>query len=396
MRTQSVLAVCIAAVIGTTIQGALAFMIARQLFAPAAPMPVAQAPAFNPGIVMEGGPGDVAVMPEMPVQVFAPAGQQAAQPCTKEELNTVRGAAVETAAYELSGPFTHKNLSVFFIHGPNAGAEQKIITLEEAINQNLAVVHDTGFQLSVDNRSGQTLFIQGGDIVKGGNQDRVLPYDYMIPAGANRSPVAAFCVESGRSSPRGNEISSSFQVSSTQLPTRSLKLAAMVRRSQSDVWSGVAQTQANLSRNVGGSVQAAQSRTSLQLTLEHPLVSQAAQGYVNEISPRIAQKDNAIGFVVAINGKVQSADVYASSDLFRSLWPKLMQASAVAALAEQSGTNDQAPTTEAVQSFLADAETGQAYRQGSQLRRESGRSILLESCTAGQNNLVVHRCFLAK
>ena len=41
-----------------------------------------------------------------------------------------------------------------------------------------------------------------------------------------------------------------------------------------------------------------------------------------------------IGYVFAINGHINSADVYASRALFLKLWPKLLEASAVEAIAE--------------------------------------------------------------
>jgi hypothetical protein len=210
--------------------------------------------------------------------------------------------------------------------------------------------------------------------------------------------VQAFCVEAGRSYPRGGELSTSFQVSSAQLPTRGLKLAALHRRSQNEIWSGIAQTQANLSRNIGNTVRAPQSQTSLQLTLEHPRLQQAAQAFIGELSPRIEQQQNPIGYVAVVNGKICSADVYGSSELFRSLWPKLIHASAVEALAEPPATGAALPDVEAVQAFLTDAERGQAYRQtganGLQLiRQDSPRAVLLE---AYAGSTVVHRCYLAK
>ena len=373
--------------VGLILQVALVVMLAGNLLAPR--------PANNGFAVAP--PGPVMFMPDA---MIVPPGQPAAA-VAWEELPQVRGQAAATSAYQVSAPVSHANLSVFFIRGENAPQQQKFITLQEAVTQNLAVVHDTGFSLTVDNRSNLPLFIQGGDIVKGGNQDRVLPYDYLIPAGAVRSPVSAFCVESGRSFPRGDELSSSFQVSSAQLPTRSLKLAALYRRSQNDVWNGVSQTQTNLTRNLGASVQSPRSQTSLQLTLEHPRVQQAAQAYVDKLSV-LPEKDNVIGFAVAINGKIQSADVYASSDLFRSLWPKLLQASAVAALAESpAGAAVEPPSTEALQGFLAAAEKGQAQRQVvagrvQLIRQETAQQVLFETCDSGQGNLVVHRCFLAK
>ena len=41
-----------------------------------------------------------------------------------------------------------------------------------------------------------------------------------------------------------------------------------------------------------------------------------------------------IGYAFAINGKVNSADVYASHELFQKLWPKLLESSAVEAFSE--------------------------------------------------------------
>ena len=400
MRSRNFALVVGTVVAGLAVQGVFAMLVTSFLMRAHRAQNVGMAAQANNVVVMQGGNAEVMD------QMVAVPGQQAGQPFAKEELQQMRGAATETRAYEFSGPFTHGNLSVFFIHGPDAMPDgmngQKVITLQEAVAQNLATVHDSGFSLAVDNRSNMPLFIQGGDIVKGGNQDRVLPYDYLIPAGANRAPVAAFCVEAGRSFPRGNELSSSFQVATEQLPTRSLKLAAMLRRSQADVWSGIATTQTNLSRNLGDAVQAPQSRTSLQLTLEHPRVQQAAQPAINELSPLAQRQENTIGFVVAINGKIQSADVYASSDLFLRVWPKLLQANAVAALAEQqAGANFEAPTAEAVQAFLVAPEQGQAFRQTltarvNLIRQETPQSVLFETCDAGQGNLILHRCYLAK
>ena len=336
---------------------------------------------------------------QAPDEMFIAPGMQPGQPITQEELQVVRCGPAKKAKFEVAAPVTHANLSVFFIHGPAAAAESKVITLQDALNQGLATVHDQGM-LSVDNRSSLPLFIQGGDIVKGGNQDRVLPYDYLIPAGALRSPVAAFCVEAGRSRPRGNELSSSFEISSAQLPTKSLKLAALHRRQQQDIWNGVSQLQTTLTNKLGASVRAQLSNTSLQLTLEHPRLQQAAQPYLEQLAA-LPEKGNVIGYAIAINGQIHSADVYASSDLFRQLWPKLIHAGAIEALAERQSPGDVAPpSAETVQAFLQEAEQGQAYRQTAanqvQIRQESSRALLFETFDAGRGNQMVHRCYLAK
>src|SRR2546425_8984675 len=52
---------------------------------------------------------------------------------------------------------------------------------------------------------------------------------------------------------------------------------------------------------------------------------------------------------------IQSADVYASNALFAKLWPKLIRASAVEALAErQPGAAANVPAEDTVHAFLAD------------------------------------------
>jgi len=321
------------------------------------------------------------------------------EPIAPAELPKFRGNAVAIKDMTVSEPITHGNLTVFLIHGPDTIKDAQIMTLEEALNQNQALVQD-GWPLMVTNRSNTPLFLQSGDIFKGGNQDRTVPYDMLIPPLASRVPVTAWCVEAGRSSPRMGEISHSFQTSTESLPTRRLKLAAF--QNQNAVWSNIKNTQDALTQNVGVKVNAALSPTSLQLSLEHPQVKKAVEGYVNAIAPATAGKDDVIGYVIAVNGKVQSADIYASSSLFIKLWPKLVRAGAVDALTERRAEGEFAvPTEENVQAFLNAAEQGQATRVQSSnrsvvIRHDSAQMMVHDTCVPSQNNLVLHRSFLVK
>jgi len=65
-----------------------------------------------------------------------------------------------------------------------------------------------------------------------------------------------------------------------------------------------------------------------------------------------------IGFAFAINGKINSTDRYASSALFKKLWPKLLKASAVEAVAEKKDGSFAVVTATAVRLFMAEAEKG--------------------------------------
>ncbi len=48
-------------------------------------------------------------------------------------------------------------------------------------------------------------------------------------------------------------------------------------------------------------------------------------------------RDDAIGYAFAVNGELNSADVYASNALFKKLWPKLLKASSTEAFGRIGG-----------------------------------------------------------
>ncbi len=333
------------------------------------------------------------------VMPFAQVEVPQEQVATREDLRGQRGPMVPVRDYTFTGPVTHGNMALFLIHGPDMMREQRMLPLHAALAQNLAVVHGGG--IAIDNRAEMPLFIQAGDIIKGGTQDRVIPYDQIIPIGTMRRHLDVFCVEAGRCGPRGQETSTAFETATEQLPGRRLHLAARYRKSQQDVWNGVQELQHSLGRSLGGPVQAPLSPTSLQLTLETGLVQRALQDSLDDFIRLPERGKNAIGVAVVLNGQIQGADVYASSDLFQDLWPKLLRAHAVAALAERQEVRGAPVSADAVRQFLLDAENGAICRRESSsstlvLRQESAEHVIFDTCDPARGNLVVHRSFLAK
>jgi hypothetical protein len=272
---------------------------------------------------------------------------------------TGKGGELKAADYQMSGPYTHANLAVFLIHGPNTIVARNFLTLQEALAQKKVIVFEKKSvnELSIQNLSNEDIYVQAGDIVKGGQQDRMLSVDLIVPPHSGKIPIAAFCVESGRWNKRGNEQAGTFGSSSEVASTRELKLAAKLKGSQGEVWKNVAVAQDKLSQSVGVRVNSEQSESSLQLAVENPKVQQTADSYLKDLSQIVYTKRNVIGYVFAINGKVNSADVYASSVLFRKLWPKLLRANAIEAISElRSDQKFQPASVETARSFLADAE----------------------------------------
>lgn len=308
-------------------------------------------------------------------------------------------------AHRLSGPYTHGNLTVFLIHGEDQFKGKAFLTLDEALEQKKVKVYETKNvnELSIENVSPDTeVFIAAGDIVRGGEQDRVLAFDMVLPAKSEKVKISSFCVESGRWNPRAGEAAATFSSSKNAVATKDLKIANRSSARQDLVWKEVRAAQMRLSKNVGGKVQDPVSETSLELTLEHKKVIEAVEGHIKELTPLLKDKKDVVGFAFAVNGEINSADIYASSDLFKKLWPKLLKATAVEAVAElKKDKTFPAVTAEKMQTFLADAEKGKGKEKKlsdrlQQLEKETAKALLFETVDTNNKAAPLRSNYIAK
>ena len=320
-------------------------------------------------------------------------------------LMVVAAAMAQTSDYRVSTPYVYKNLTIFLLHGKDQNTKGNVMTLQEAMERNLFRVYETGDvnELEVENLSKEfDVFIQSGDIVKGGKQDRILAVSIIIPARSGRVKIEAFCVESGRWTKRGEEDSAKFNSSNDRIVTKELKIAANASRSQQEVWSQVSEAQARLSKNVGGDVASGSSRSSLQLSLENRKVVATVDEYIRSLSSIINGKSDVIGYAMAINGKINSADVYVSNALFKKVWGKMLKAAATEAVSESRGVRLADPVkAEAVRDMIDDAEKARPREQslGSGktrlVTREDKDNVMVESRDE-KSKLVVHKSYVKK
>jgi hypothetical protein len=299
-------------------------------------------------------------------------------------------AVADDGSLRVSGPIVHDNLAIYFVRGaPSRGAVP--LTLQEALAKGTVKVGEIGSvnELTVENAGADEVFIQAGDIVKGGQQDRVLSVDLLLPPHSKRVPIAAFCVESGRWTARGTEDVVLFTSAAAAMPSHEAKAAIRsylsslplsglagrgsayadpaVASSQQQVWSAVSATQDRLARSVGASVAAPASPSSLQLSLESEKLKAVQTAYIDALQGAGEADDDIVGYVFAVNGKIDSGDVYASNALFRKMWRKLLAASvteAIGAKAQAGATKAQVdavpPSLADVEAFLASASSGAA------------------------------------
>ena len=305
--------------------------------------------------------------------------------------------------YRITGPYTHENLSIFLIHGSSRPLKN-LLTLEEAVAQRKVIVYETRSvnELAIENVSDEDVFIASGDIVKGGAQDRTFKDDFILPTKSGRVNISAFCVEHGRWSRRGTESVATFNGASDMVATKKLKMAVKSKGDQREVWSEVAAAQASISSSVRSDARSPVSPTSFAMTMQAPIVQKSIQGYISELKAIPDRNDDVIGYAFAINGKVNSADVYASHELFVRLWPKLLRASAVEAVSElKPDQKFDAASATAVKTALADAETGKSSAKQLTDRtevvvKETPQNLLYETRDRANRNAWLHRNYMTK
>jgi hypothetical protein len=301
---------------------------------------------------------------------------------------------LQRAEYTILGPYAHENLAVYLIQSKDKTDDTKYMTLEEALEKGKVIVHETGNvgTLAIENNAKNIyIFIQAGDIVRGGKQDRTIGYDYVVPPKSGKVKLSSFCVERGRWSGRGGESSKRFSASSNQVATREMKLAARRDRSQSRVWEEVDTFQTMLSRNMGRSVRPEASASSLELTLEHKDVKKLTQNYTSSLINVLEGKKNIVGFAFAINGKINSSEIYSSSDIFVKLWPKLLGACGVEAIAKYDKDAEYThPSTKSVKDFLKESDNVKIHKdtidsQVSVSTKEATNKVVFETYRKGQS-----------
>jgi hypothetical protein len=343
-----------------------------------------------------------------------------------------RPAAAEESL-RMTGPHVHANLAVYFVHGASAAGPVPL-TLQEAVAKGTVQVVETGHvnELQIENTGADEVFVQAGDIVKGGRQDRVLTVSFLLPPKSGRVPIASFCVEQGRWTARGKEDQYKFSSANEAMPSRQALLAmtapakaasdpggSVIRPAgetpegrvlrhadetgdkQRKVWDSVANTQRKLSGGLKAAVAAPESGTSLQLSLENEKLKKARAAYIEALEAAGKQDGDVIGYVVAINGKLVSANLYPSNALFRKMWAKQLAATVTEAIGDKDEAKPAAapPPAPAATEFLTSAEKGKGQERTvapgfvQEVREATGAFYSQVRASDGR---LLHRSYLAK
>jgi len=275
-----------------------------------------------------------------------------------------RGGEVATASgFQVLAPIRHGNLTIFPVVSASSHDTREFLTLDEGLRSGEVVVTEAGNvsplvrprrprpmveeqrrsdgaevnRLVLVNNSKKPLLLLAGEIVTGGKQDRIIGKDRLVPAESDPVDLSGFCVEPGR----WVATSSQFRAPAAMVQP-SVRSKAMADKDQQKVWSEVQSSKQGMSAGLPPSVSETVEVTSSyngvieNREVQHKLDSVAApmqQEYQSVI--RQLRDKNAVGVVVAVNGEIIWADVFASSNLLEKYWPKLVRSYAAEAMSQQ-------------------------------------------------------------
>ncbi len=281
--------------------------------------------------------------------------------------------AGETSAggnYQVLGPIRHGNLTIFPVVSSHSHDTSEFLTLDEGLRSGEVVVTEAGNatplvrprrgrsgvqefhgndgaevnRLLLVNNSKRPLLLLAGEIVTGGKQDRIIGKDRLVPAESDPIDLSVFCVEPGRwveRSSKFNAPSANSIVGAMVQP--SVRSKAMADKDQQQVWNEVRNARGGAVSGLPAPAQAQVEGTSSYAAMiannevQHKLEAVAApvqeeyQSVIKQLRDR-----NAVGIVVAVNGEVIWADIFASTKLLEKYWPKLVRSYAAESFAQRS------------------------------------------------------------
>jgi hypothetical protein len=241
---------------------------------------------------------------------------------------------------------------------------QEFLTLDEGLRSGEVVVTESGSvqplirrqtrttpvhegaqvnQLVLVNNSKRPLVLLAGEIVTGGKQDRVIAKDRIVPPESEPVDLGVFCVEPGRWVAK----SANFGALGGNMAAPSVRLRAMKDKDQQQVWDSVRSAQTNIAKEVpraaAEQVEVTSSYAGVMENVEvQRKLDRVAAPIERDYSKLIHElRDrNAVGVVVAVDGEIIWADIFASTQLLEKYWPKLVRSYATEALVSRASDRE--------------------------------------------------------
>jgi sulfur carrier protein ThiS len=274
------------------------------------------------------------------------------------------GEIAPTSAYSLLNPIRSGNLTIFPVVAGRSFETAEFLTLDEGLRSGEVIVTEAGQarglirrrphdseiihpvrdaevnRLVLVNNSKRPLLLLAGEIVTGGKQDRVIGKDRIVPAESDPIDLGVFCVEPGRWVAANEKYEfSGGRTSGTVFASPGVRGSAMAAKNQQQVWDKVGRSKEALAAAVPPPAAAeVSSMTSYARVMDNKEVQQKVDSVAEPVQRnyesviRQLRDKNAVGVVVAVNGEIVWADLFASTQLLHKYWPKLVRSYATEAV----------------------------------------------------------------
>lgn len=239
-------------------------------------------------------------------------------------------------------PRIFEELAVFPLKAEAVTDGSKYKHLDTAVSDRSVSITEWGSgtvpNLKVANKGKGKVFIMTGEIMTGAKQDRMSAHDVLLGPGSGPVKLPVYCVEQGRWVKRSDRFAAGHTAG-----TRKLRKSAVAKSSQGKIWSDVAEKSAESGVH--------SSTGTMQAVYNDAQLAKKIKTYEKAFADLPSKTPDMVGFVVAIRGRIGSADLFANPPLLDGLWKKLIKAAATDAVtADRSGKSP--PTVEQVAQFL--------------------------------------------
>jgi hypothetical protein len=255
----------------------------------------------------------------------------------------------------ITGPLAHENMAVLFVHSDRQD-ERDYLTLDNGLEDGGVKIteqeQETVGALLIDNQSDRPLYLQEGERLQGGKQDRTLISSMVIPPHSGTMSLPTLCVEQSRwvEGDKGRKFG--FTVNAALAP-KGVRGAAKVEGDQGRVWHCVSAQKVTAQTLVA----APNTNSSVNEMLDAPQVQRISAGFAGALTGTLDEQRDVVGAAIVVNGQIEEVNLYPNHALFRKLFPRLIRSYALQAtmLKDQAG-NAASVSPAAVAEFLRDDE----------------------------------------
>ena len=292
-----------------------------------------------------------------------------------------------SSGYSLLSPIRSGNLTVFPVVAAKSYDTHEFLTLDEGLRSGdvivteagqarglirrrpghtLPIIPDRGAEVNrlvLVNNSTRPLLLLAGEIVTGGKQDRVIGKDRIVPPESDPVDLSVFCVEPGRWVGTSEKFDAKASIGLLASPV--VRSKAMGAKDQQQVWDSVRTSQRAMAQTVevtGGVPAAAEvnGTTSYARVMDNKEVQKQVDAVAAPVEHNYEsvihqlRDKKAVGVVVAVNGDIVWADIFASTQLLQKYWPKLVRSYATEAVVTRAKGGE--ATIKDAQKFLDNLE----------------------------------------